>query len=223
MKTCSKCLQEKDETEFRKEKKGKNGLSSWCKECWKEYAKTYAQSERGKEVHRQACKRYNASENGKTVRAAYNSLECVKEAKRGWANSESGKAFRAKEAIIYKENGKRKQILDKYSKSEKFRKTLKRYHTSPKGRETLSRGVHKRRSILENVVSDLTADQWEEIKASQKYRCAMCHKKKPLTRDHIIPITKGGQHTASNIQALCRSCNTKKGNRLLETNAPSGM
>lgn len=33
MKTCTKCLQNKNETEFGKKKNGKNGLRSYCKHC----------------------------------------------------------------------------------------------------------------------------------------------------------------------------------------------
>jgi 5-methylcytosine-specific restriction endonuclease McrA len=32
--------------------------------------------------------------------------------------------------------------------------------------------------------------------------------------DHIIPLAKGGDHTKSNVQCVCASCNRKKGARL---------
>lgn len=34
------------------------------------------------------------------------------------------------------------------------------------------------------------------------------------TIDHIIPISKGGHHVASNLQCACRRCNMSKGSKL---------
>lgn len=54
------------------------------------------------------------------------------------------------------------------------------------------------------------------------WRCATCgcdtpeslkgtnHPSAP-TLDHIIPLSRGGQHTMDNLQCLCRDCNTAKG------------
>lgn len=92
----------------------------------------------------------------------------------------------------------------------------KKWLKTKNGIEYAMRGRYKRRSILKDRINDLTAEQWEEIKKSQNYTCLYCGKQEPeikLTRDHIIPVSKGGHHTASNIQGLCRSCNSKKGAR----------
>ncbi len=37
-----------------------------------------------------------------------------------------------------------------------------------------------------------------------------------LTRDHIVPLSRGGRDTWENVVASCRRCNQHKGNMLLE-------
>jgi hypothetical protein len=49
--------------------------------------------------------------------------------------------------------------------------------------------------------------------------CHICTKKvrrDRMTLDHVIPLTKHGSHTAANLRVAHRSCNSRKGNRLLE-------
>jgi hypothetical protein len=46
--------------------------------------------------------------------------------------------------------------------------------------------------------------------------CAYCggrFAEAELTVEHIIPVSRGGQHTWTNVVTACRSCNTRKGNR----------
>lgn len=61
----------------------------------------------------------------------------------------------------------------------------------------------------------LAPEEWEAIVARQHGRCAICGEQKKLERDHIIPLTRGGTNYAHNIQGLCRSCNARKGNRII--------
>jgi 5-methylcytosine-specific restriction endonuclease McrA len=41
--------------------------------------------------------------------------------------------------------------------------------------------------------------------------CKYCGAKKDLTLDHIKPVAAGGENVLSNLQVLCRSCNSRKG------------
>jgi len=69
---------------------------------------------------------------------------------------------------------------------------------------------------MKDLPCDLTAEEWEEIQVSQDYKCAICGKELPLQKDHIIPVTKGGGFTKSNIQGLCISCNARKKDKIIE-------
>ena len=51
---------------------------------------------------------------------------------------------------------------------------------------------------------------------AQGGRCRHCGKHgsmKDMEADHIVPYSKGGRTTYSNLQILCRPCNRSKGNR----------
>lgn len=55
--------------------------------------------------------------------------------------------------------------------------------------------------------------EWEELKRRAKGRCARCKRKRRLTRDHIIALSKGGDDRITNIQPLCGPCNSRKRDR----------
>lgn len=55
-----------------------------------------------------------------------------------------------------------------------------------------------------------TLEQWEKLCWKFNWKCANCKKEKPLTKDHINPLSLGGTDYISNIQPLCRNCNSKK-------------
>lgn len=59
--------------------------------------------------------------------------------------------------------------------------------------------------------------------ARDEYRCQFCNRSQPelrprecLTRDHLVPISRGGGNAWTNVVTACSSCNTRKGNRLPE-------
>jgi 5-methylcytosine-specific restriction endonuclease McrA len=46
--------------------------------------------------------------------------------------------------------------------------------------------------------------------------CVYCGSKRNLTIDHIMPRSRGGKNTWSNLVTCCSNCNIKKGNRTPE-------
>jgi 5-methylcytosine-specific restriction endonuclease McrA len=72
--------------------------------------------------------------------------------------------------------------------------------------------ANKRRAMEAAVaINNLTEQDWRNILATFDHRCAYCGRKmQRLTMDHLTPISKGGNHTKSNIVPACRSCNSTK-------------
>lgn len=95
---------------------------------------------------------------------------------------------------------------------ERIRDQKRRYRARNRDRIRVSNQRH--RALRKNaLINDLTAKQWHAIKVAYRHRCAYCHKRKPLTMDHVIPLSKDGPNTASNVVPACGSCNSRKGDR----------
>ena len=74
-----------------------------------------------------------------------------------------------------------------------------------------ARNARRRARKIAAIVNDFTAAQWIEMQAAYGFQCVYCGRKmKRLTQDHLTPLSKGGDHTASNIVPACRSCNSRK-------------
>lgn len=51
----------------------------------------------------------------------------------------------------------------------------------------------------------------QRILAKFDNKCCHCLSTENLQIDHIVPLSRGGQHSEFNFQVLCRTCNLKKG------------
>jgi 5-methylcytosine-specific restriction endonuclease McrA len=70
---------------------------------------------------------------------------------------------------------------------------------------------------MARVEHDLSATQWSALKAAWG-GCAYCGAAdKPLQRDCVLAISRGGRYTLDNIAPACRSCNTSKGSEEVTT------
>lgn len=101
-------------------------------------------------------------------------------------------------------------------------KAIKKYQNSDKGIASLHRADIKRRNILLATTNTLTASEWTAIREAYDYRCAYCGESKPLEKDHLVPLSRGGEHTLENVVPSCRSCNASKGNRIIDVQESDG-
>jgi len=82
--------------------------------------------------------------------------------------------------------------------------------------EKVRKKADKRRK-RRKVGEPLTPQQWGQVLEAFGYRCTYCGRDdipiEQLTRDHRIPVERGGTESIENIVPACRTCNTKKGTK----------
>jgi len=79
-------------------------------------------------------------------------------------------------------------------------------------RSRKARAARKRKRRMDRVDHDLSVEQWTALKAAWG-GCAYCGAAdKPLQRDCVLALSRGGRYTLDNIVPACRSCNTSKCN-----------
>lgn len=87
------------------------------------------------------------------------------------------------------------------------------------------RGERRRARIAGTLPNDFTGTQFKALKTLYRGRCAYCGKKpKPpdtLVIEHVIPVSKGGPNTLSNIVPSCGPCNDKKHANRAPTHQPT--
>lgn len=60
----------------------------------------------------------------------------------------------------------------------------------------------------------ITRGKRAEILERDDHKCKQCGATEHLCIDHVVPVSRGGDSSSGNLQVLCFSCNTKKGNKL---------
>ncbi len=75
----------------------------------------------------------------------------------------------------------------------------------------INHGGARRRARIARVLATLTPQEWDAILEAAGYACIYCGSRKQLTQDHLIPISRGGPHTAENVAPACGPCNYSKG------------
>lgn len=72
--------------------------------------------------------------------------------------------------------------------------------------------ARRRRRRMAAVEHDLSAEQWAVLRELWG-GCAYCGAvDRPLQRDCVLPISRGGRYTLDNIVPACGSCNASKCN-----------
>jgi len=118
-KRCTNCVVWKGENEFYKDKRHKDGLQSWCKDCHKEYAKERRQTKEYKEYYKEYSIKYNKTDKQKEYR-----------------NTDKNKEYQRKYQKEYRKTHKEdsREYYKEYTKTDKQKK--KRNKRLKKKRDT---------------------------------------------------------------------------------------
>lgn len=186
---CITCNKEKELSPdfFYKDKRRKSGFNNECKEC---------------SIKRTIRNRSKKIKNDPEYKKEYNDRERTR-----MAEKRKCPEFREKDI-----ESKRKFY---WENKEKINKKWKKYYHE--NREML---INKNRELMSErreILSTFTSDQWEDAKNYFDNKCAYCNTgETELTRDHVIPISKGGYNVRSNIVPACKSCNSSKRDKDME-------
>lgn len=97
--------------------------------------------------------------------------------------------------------------------SEKVRKRCKKYKQENPEIVKTHRLV---RYARERASGSFTSAEWFTLCFACGFICLSCKQRKPLTPDHVVPVSGGGSSFLHNIQPLCGLCNNKKHTKTID-------
>lgn len=120
-----------------------------------------------------------------------------------------------------------KEWSDKHP--ERRAKTYKEYHKRHKkarnafcrkyckeNPEIILASSRRRRARKKKAEGSFSAAEWKALCRQYGHKCLGCGKRKKLTADHVVPLSKGGSNYISNIQTLCGPCNSSKRDKTID-------
>lgn len=210
-KPCTKCGEWQLYEDFSLAKHAKDGRHSWCKSCVREYQIAHRYGSRREEILEQ---------NRKTAKARREAdIELYRKRGREAAQRPGNRAKRlAYNKKRYEEN--REELneqtrLYRRANPEKVRAKNDRYRRLNLERCSFwaSQYYFRRQA---NGGGGCNYEQWLDLCEQHGNVCLCCGADDPLTMDHIVPISLGGQHDLSNIQPLCKPCNSRKSAKTID-------
>jgi 5-methylcytosine-specific restriction endonuclease McrA len=186
MKICRRCKDTKPLSEFNNKSRSPDGKNYYCKECSRALSK----------------KHY--VENTDRVRAS----------NERW-RSENLEADLARKRERYRET--RAVSIARVTRWQAENPELARlYKRRWKKRNPgkLAEYKHRRRSL--ESLENWTDEEWQAMLMLYGGQCLSCGATERITRDHVIPLSKGGANTIDNLQPLCVECNCKKGTKTID-------
>lgn len=122
----------------------------------------------------------------------------------------SGFETRLQSQVVCSDKCRRKRISRNTSAS-----IQRRYRQDPEFREKVIANQNARRAEKLGLGSVKITISY--LLERDKWTCGICHRKirrrEDASPDHIVPLSRGGEHVLENLQAAHKKCNYSKGNR----------
>lgn len=116
-----------------------------------------------------------------------------------------------------KRNPKRvKELASRYRSNHREELNRKNREYQKNNPEVVRGKNHRRRALKANAKGVYTSAQWIALCDKYNNRCLCCGRKKKLTPDHVVPLSKGGSNSIDNIQPLCGPCNSRKHTKTID-------
>ena len=148
----------------------------------------------------------------KECAAAYDKLPKVRAYRKEYHSRDEVKAHHLEysrrsdvkaKALVYRQSVEAQELR---------RLRMKVYCSTPEGKAKRSRHSRERRAREIGAEGSFTPIEWVELCRYYNNVCLRCKRGDvALAADHVIPLSRGGSNWISNIQPLCKSCNSKKG------------
>ena len=190
LRVCSACQIPQPLTEFYKDASKRDGYALQCKTCKRSTVKSYRSTNKDK----------------------------VSASKLSWKKTDKGREAGRR----HYHNHRDEYIL---ASRERYRENpglsaekQRKWHIKnpEKSQAIIERANAKRQSLYRRApLNDFTDGQFPAILKRYGYICVWCGlSSNSLEQDHVIPLSRGGPHTASNIVPACRSCNASRNNKM---------
>jgi 5-methylcytosine-specific restriction endonuclease McrA len=198
-----------------------DGFKSRCRDCWnaqkrkeratkpekyKETARKYVQANK---EHIRELKRKHQTQHPENYELASHTY---RNTHRNKVNIKA-RLRRQQDLEHYREIGRKS--YERHA-DERRKYSLEYYKLHP---EKSVAATNRRRALKYESEATHTEEEWQNLKAFYEYKCLCCGRQEPeikLTRDHVIPLTKGGNDSIHNIQPLCSRCNSKKNQKHID-------
>lgn len=208
MKRCCRCHIHKELTEFPKDVSRADGYSYACRSCRNIAACKYYRAHPEKDKARRL-RRKNADY------ARWCEVERLRSRK--WREANRERYLRnARACRKRRDKAKEKIYIEAWRKANAARRKQGDRDWQRRNRDKRNTQMQKRRAWKQASGGSHTTDQWKTLVAQYDHRCAYCKEQKPLTRDHIVALSRGGTNDISNILPACLSCNSSKGTKTLD-------